>query len=85
MRFVVVLHQLLQQTHRGGIINIVSKTGEGDEGSVATTIGLDYDSTRTDFQFGGEINDSTYFHIGGFYRKVKVYVIQVIRVIKGVK
>ena len=53
----------------GGIINIVSKTGEGDEGSVATTIGLDYDSTRTDFQFGGEINDSTYFHIGGFYRQ----------------
>lgn len=53
----------------GGIINIVSKTGEGEEGSVATTIGLDYDSTRTDFQFGGEINDSTYFHIGGFYRQ----------------
>ena len=53
----------------GGIINIVSKTGEGDEGSVATTIGLDYDSTRTDFQFGGEINDSTYFHVGGFYRQ----------------
>jgi outer membrane receptor protein involved in Fe transport len=54
----------------GGIINIVSKTGEYAEGgSVATTIGLDYDSTRTDFEFGGEINDSTFFHIGGFYRQ----------------
>ena len=53
----------------GGIINIVSKTGEDESGSVATTIGLDYDSTRTDFEFGGEINDSTYFHIGGFYRQ----------------
>ena len=53
----------------GGIINIVSKTGESESGSVATTIGLDYDSTRTDFEFGGEINDSTYFHIGGFYRQ----------------
>ena len=53
----------------GGIINIVSKTGESESGSVATTIGLDYDSTRTDFEFGGEINDSTYFHVGGFYRQ----------------
>ena len=53
----------------GGIINIISKNGESEEGSVATTIGLDFDSTRTDFEFGGEINDSTYFHIGGFYRQ----------------
>ncbi|MBA6328316.1 TonB-dependent receptor [Colwellia sp. MB02u-6] len=53
----------------GGIINIVSKTGEAEGGSVATTFGLDHDSTRTDFQFGGEINDSTYFHLGGFYRQ----------------
>ena len=53
----------------GGIINIISKTGEDESGSVATTIGLDYDSTRTDFEYGGEINDSTYFHVGGFYRQ----------------
>ena len=53
----------------GGIINIISKNGDGEGGSVATTIGLDYDSTRTDFQFGSEINDSMYFHIGGFYRQ----------------
>ncbi len=53
----------------GGIINIISKTGESDSGSVSTTIGLDYDHTRTDFEFGGELNDSMYFHIGGFYRQ----------------
>jgi outer membrane receptor protein involved in Fe transport len=53
----------------GGIINIISKDGSDDSGSVATTIGLDYDSTRTDFEFGGEISDSMYFHIGGFYRQ----------------
>lgn len=53
----------------GGIINIVSKTGQDESGSIATTIGVDYDSTRTDFEFGGEINDSTYFHVGGFYRQ----------------
>ena len=53
----------------GGIINIISKTGESDSGSVSTTIGLDFDETRTDFEFGGEISDSMYFHVGGFYRQ----------------
>jgi outer membrane receptor protein involved in Fe transport len=53
----------------GGIINIISKTGLDEGGSVATTIGLDYDSFRTDFEYGGEINNSTYFHIGGFVRQ----------------
>ncbi|WP_462157593.1 TonB-dependent receptor domain-containing protein [Pseudoalteromonas sp. GB56] len=53
----------------GGIINVISKTGGGDTGSIATTFGLDYDTFRTDFEYGGEINDSTYFHIGGFFRQ----------------
>ncbi|WOH38753.1 TonB-dependent receptor [Thalassotalea fonticola] len=53
----------------GGIINIISKTGESDSGSISTTIGLDYDTTRTDFEFGGEISDSMYFHLGGFIRQ----------------
>jgi len=53
----------------GGIINIISKTGLDDSGSVSTTIGLDYDSLRTDFEFGGELNDTTYFHLGGFIRQ----------------
>ena len=52
----------------GGIINFISKTGESESGSVSTTIGLDYDSYRTDFEYGSEINDSTRFHIGGFLR-----------------
>jgi len=53
----------------GGIINIISKTGEDDSGSVSTTFGLDYDSLRTDFEYGGELSDSMYFHIGGFIRQ----------------
>ncbi|TYK64868.1 TonB-dependent siderophore receptor [Colwellia echini] len=53
----------------GGIINMISKTGESESGSIATTIGLDYDTIRTDFDFGGEINNSMYFHFGGFYRQ----------------
>ena len=53
----------------GGIINIISKTSGDDSGSIATTFGLDYDSLRTDFEYGGEMNDTMYFHIGGFYRQ----------------
>jgi len=53
----------------GGIINIISKTGHEETGSVSTTFGLDYDSLRTDFEYGGELNDSMFFHIGGFIRQ----------------
>lgn len=53
----------------GGIINFVSKTGENEGGSVALTHGLNYDSFRTDFEYGGDINDETRFHIGGFVRQ----------------
>jgi len=53
----------------GGIINFISKTGEQEGGSVSATFGLDYDSFRTDFEYGGEINENTRFHIGGFLRQ----------------
>lgn len=53
----------------GGVINFISKTGDFGGGSVATTFGLDYDSFRTDFEYGDYINDSTRFHIGGFFRE----------------
>jgi len=53
----------------GGIINVISKTGHEETGSVSTTFGLDYDSLRTDFEYGGELNDSMFFHIGGFIRQ----------------
>lgn len=53
----------------GGIINFVSKTGETAGGSIALTNGLNYDSFRTDFEYGGDLNDDTRFHIGGFVRQ----------------
>ena len=52
----------------GGIINFISKTGAEQGGSIALTKGLDYDSTRFDFDYGGAISDKTRFFIGGFYR-----------------
>ncbi|MCC2617746.1 TonB-dependent receptor [Aestuariibacter halophilus] len=53
----------------GGVINFISKTGDFGGGSVATTVGVDYDSVRTDFEYGGDISDSMRFHIGGFFRE----------------
>ena len=52
----------------GGIINIISKTGKVEGGSIGTTFGLDYNSFRTDFDYGSKIGEGLYFHTGGFYR-----------------
>lgn len=53
----------------GGIINFISKTGEHQGGSIAISSGLNYDQFRTDFEFGGDINNDMRFHFGGFVRQ----------------
>ena len=52
----------------GGIINLISKTGQTAGGSVGFTYGLDYDTQRLDFDYGRPVNDTLRFHVGGFYR-----------------
>jgi len=52
----------------GGVINFISKTGKEAGGSIGATIGLDFKSTRVDFEYGTPINDSLRFHVAGFYR-----------------
>ena len=52
----------------GGIINLISKTGQSQGGTVAITTGLDYDSVRGDFEYGMPLNDVFSVHVGGFYR-----------------
>ncbi|MFK7828741.1 MAG: TonB-dependent siderophore receptor [Congregibacter sp.] len=51
-----------------GIINMISKTGDQEGGSIGFSMGLDYDEFRTDFEYGGELTDSIRFHVGGFFR-----------------
>lgn len=53
----------------GGVINFISKTGTENGGSIALTSGLNYDQFRTDFEYGGDINADTRFHLGGFIRQ----------------
>ena len=58
----------LSSNSPGAIINFISKTGRREGGSVSTDFGLDYNSFRTDFEYGAPIGDNLYFHMGGFYR-----------------
>ena len=52
----------------GAIINLISRTGEVAGGEVGVTRGIDFDTSRVDFQYGSPIFDDWTFHIGGFYR-----------------
>ena len=52
----------------GGVINLISKTGDVEGGSIQLSGGLDYDMKRLDFDYGGKISDSLRFHFGDFYR-----------------
>ncbi|PKB00542.1 LOW QUALITY PROTEIN: outer membrane receptor protein involved in Fe transport [Flavobacteriaceae bacterium MAR_2009_75] len=58
------------QTSNGpaGIINMISKTGKTEGGSLATTFGLDYQTSRLDFEYGSPIGNGLTFHMGGFMR-----------------
>ena len=53
----------------GGIINLISDTGERAGGAVGVSLGVDFDQQRTDFEYGGSLSDSLYYHVGGFYRQ----------------
>ncbi len=58
----------LSSNSPGAIINLISKTGKTEGGSIGTSFGLDYGNFRTDFDYGAPIGEGLYFHMGGFYR-----------------
>lgn len=53
----------------GGVINLISHTGEVEGGSVQGSAGLDHESYRLDFDYGGRLSETLRFHLGGFYRE----------------
>jgi outer membrane receptor protein involved in Fe transport len=53
----------------GGVINLLSKTGETEGGAIQATVGLDYGEYRVDGDYGHKISDTLRFHVGGFYRQ----------------
>ena len=56
------------QNSPGGVINLISRTGDDAGGTVGITRGVDFDTTRVDFEYGGPLADEWNFHVGGFYR-----------------
>ena len=52
----------------GAVINYISHTGKEEGGFIALNKGVNYDETKVDFRYGGSINDSTYYHIGGYFK-----------------
>lgn len=58
------------QTSNGpaGIINMISKTGKTEGGSVSSTVGLDFNTNRLDFEYGTPLANGISYHIGGFVR-----------------
>ena len=60
---------VLASNSPGGIINFISKTGSEKGGSVSLTRGLDYDSTRIDFDYGSPLSARTRFFVAAHYRQ----------------
>lgn len=52
----------------GGVINMISKDGKTAGGALALTYGLDFDTMRAEFNYGGPITSGLRFNVGGFYR-----------------
>ena len=52
----------------GGLINILSRTGDVEGGTIQLSTGIDYDEKRVDFSYGAKLGENTRFHVGGFYR-----------------
>jgi outer membrane receptor protein involved in Fe transport len=53
----------------GGIINLISKTGKTEGGSISFSTGLNYNDFRTDMEYGGRLTDDMYFHVGGHFQQ----------------
>lgn len=52
----------------GAIINLISKTGEQEGGSILVAKGVDYRDTRIDAEYGAALGEDLYFHLGGHYQ-----------------
>lgn len=52
----------------GAVINYISHTGQQEGGFIQLNKGLGYNETKVDFRYGGRLNETMYFHVGGFYK-----------------
>jgi outer membrane receptor protein involved in Fe transport len=52
----------------GAIINYISQTGKREGGYIQLNKGVNFDENKVDFRYGGKINDTMYFHVGGYFK-----------------
>ncbi|ATE65058.1 TonB-dependent receptor domain-containing protein [Rhizorhabdus dicambivorans] len=53
----------------GGVINLISRTGDREGGAIQLSGGIDYEEYRIDADYGGRIGEDWTWHAGGFYRR----------------
>ena len=53
----------------GGIINLIGKTGKNGGGSVGFGLGIDHTDYRVDAEYGANLADDLYFHVGGHFQQ----------------
>ncbi|CAH0495528.1 TonB-dependent receptor domain-containing protein [Novosphingobium sp. CECT 9465] len=53
----------------GGVVNLLSKTGETQGGTIQLSSGLGHDLNRIDLEYGSPLGEGWRFHVGGFYRQ----------------
>lgn len=53
----------------GGVVNLLSKTGETEGGTLQFSSGLDHDLNRVDFEYGSPVGSNWRFHVGGFFHE----------------
>ncbi len=51
----------------GAVLNHISATGRNEGGYIEAEKGVNYDYTRLNFRYGGSLNDTTYYNLGGYY------------------
>ncbi len=53
----------------GGVVNFISKNGATEGGAITATTGIGQELYRLDFDYGGRLNPTLRYHVGGFYRE----------------
>ncbi|MDE2437275.1 MAG: TonB-dependent receptor [Sphingomonadales bacterium] len=52
----------------GAVLNYISQTGKKEGGYIQLNKGINYDENKVDLRYGGHINDTLYFHVGGYFK-----------------
>lgn len=53
----------------GGVVNLISRTGETAGGAIQLSSGVGHDLKRIDFAYGSPLGAGWRFHVGGFFRE----------------